>query len=214
MANEVANKVIFNGETLIDLTSDTVAAQYLLTGYTAHDRSGVVVTGTCPYNVDATDANALAGEILSGRTAYVGSAKVTGSMPNIGAVSAADYIEAKAQQYTIPAGYHDGSGVVGISATEQAKIIATNIREGITILGVEGTMTGTEDVVAESPTVTPGPTDQTIVPSQGYNYLAQVTVLAIPYTAVVNEQGGLTYTIGSAPTQSNSSEPETNGEGE
>ena len=179
MANEVANKVIFNGETLIDLTSDTVAAQYLLTGYTAHDRSGVVVTGTCPYNVDATDANALAGEILSGRTAYVGSAKVTGSMPNIGAVSQGDY--------------------------EQAKIIATNIREGITILGVEGTMTGTEDVIAESPIVTPGPTDQTIVPSQGYNYLAQVTVLAIPYTAVVNEQGGLTYTIGSAPAASNES---------
>ena len=60
------------------------------------------------------------------------------------------------------------------------------------------TMSGTEDVHAESPTVTPSSTQQVVVPGTGYNYLAQVTVEAIPYTAVVNEQGGLTYTIGSA----------------
>lgn len=197
MANEVANKVIFNGETLIDLTSDTVAAAYLLAGYTAHDRSGATITGSCPYNVDATDANALAGEILNGRTAYVGSAKVTGSMPNIG--QATGYISDVDTPYQIAAGYHDGSGTVAISAAEAAKLVPENIREQITILGVTGTMTGTEDVVAESPTVTPSNVVQTIVPSEGYNYLAQVTVQAIPYTAVVNEQGGLTYTIGASP---------------
>lgn len=65
-------------------------------------------------------------------------------MPNRGAVTGT--ISTKAQQYTIAQGYHDGSGKVSISSTEQAKIIATNIRQGVTILGVEGTMSGTEDM--------------------------------------------------------------------
>lgn len=40
------NKVQYGNTTLIDLTSDTVTADKLLQGYTAHDRSGVQITGT------------------------------------------------------------------------------------------------------------------------------------------------------------------------
>lgn len=40
------NKIIYNGNTLIDLTGDTVTADKLMQGYTAHDRSGAVITGT------------------------------------------------------------------------------------------------------------------------------------------------------------------------
>ena len=40
------NKIIYNGNTLIDLTGDTVTADKLLQGYTAHDRSGAQITGT------------------------------------------------------------------------------------------------------------------------------------------------------------------------
>lgn len=44
------NKVVVNKngtpETLIDLTADTVTPETLLSGYTAHDRSGAVITGT------------------------------------------------------------------------------------------------------------------------------------------------------------------------
>lgn len=40
------NKIIYNGNTLIDLTGDTVTADKLMQGYTAHDRSGVQITGT------------------------------------------------------------------------------------------------------------------------------------------------------------------------
>lgn len=196
MANEEANKVIFNGETLIDLTSDTATVQNVLSGFTFHDRAGVIRTGACTFDADTSDANALAGEILSGRIAYVSGSKVTGTMPNRGQVTG--YISDKTTAYQIAAGYHDGSGTVSILAAEAAKLVPSNIREEITILGVTGTMTGTEDVHAESPTVTPSSTQQVVVPGTGYNYLAQVTVEAIPYTAVVNDQGGLTYTIGSA----------------
>ncbi len=69
-------------------------------------------------------------------------------MKNNGAVKG--IISTVAGEYTVPQGYHDGSGKVSIDATEQAKLIATNIREGVTILGVEGTMSGSEDMKPQS----------------------------------------------------------------
>lgn len=62
------NKVIYGGKTLIDLTGDTITPDKLLAGYTAHDKSGEIVEGTCPFDVDSTDATATAAEILSGIT--------------------------------------------------------------------------------------------------------------------------------------------------
>lgn len=194
MPDQYINKVIFGGNTLIDLTADTVDAAHLLSTYTAHDRSGATITGTCTYNADTSDATATADEILSTKTAYANGSKVTGSMPNRGAVTGT--ITTKAQQYTIQQGYHDGSGKVSIASTEQAKIIAGNIRQGVTILGVEGTMSGQEDVHAQSKTVTPTTAQQVITPdSPDYNYLTQVTVNAIPYVETANSYG-ITVTIG------------------
>ncbi len=198
MANQYVNKVIVNGQTKIDLTSDTLTTAVLLSGYTAHDRSGAPITGACTYDADTTDATASASEILATKTAYVSGSKVTGTMPNRGGVTGV--ISTVDGEYTVQNGYHDGSGKVGIDSTEQAKIVATNIREGVTILGVEGSMTGTEDVVAGSPSVTPTFSQQVIVPdsttSPAQNYLAQVTVAAIPMTEVDNDKGGVTLTIG------------------
>ena len=48
-------------------------------------------------------------------------------------------ISTKAGTVTIPAGYTTG-GTASISSTEQAKIIATNIKSGVTILGVAGSL--------------------------------------------------------------------------
>lgn len=193
MANQYVNKVIYGGQTLIDLTGDTVTASDILTGKKAHDKSGAQITGTCSYDADTSDANATAAEILATKTAYVAGSKITGSMPNRGAVTGT--ISTKTQQYTIQNGYHDGSGKVSISSTEQAKIIAGNIRQGVTILGVEGTMSGSEDVHAQTKTVTPATTAQTVTPDTGYNYLTQVTVNAIPYVETDNASGGITVTI-------------------
>ncbi len=196
MANKNISKVVYGGKTLIDLTADTVTADKILKGVTAHDKSGAIITGACTYNADTSDATAASAEILSGKTAYVNKVKITGEMKNNGAVSGE--ISKKADEYTVPIGYHDGAGKVKISATEQAKIIATNIRAGVSILGVIGTMSGAEDVKAQAKSVIPKTTAQTILPDSaaGYNYLTQVTVNAIPYNESDNAQGGKTVTIG------------------
>lgn len=194
MANQNVNKVIYGGRTLIDLTGDTVTASDILVGKTAHDKTGAEVEGTCTYDADTSDATAAAAEILETKTAYVDGAKVTGSMPNRGAV--AGTISTKAGQYTIPQGYHDGSGKVGISSTEQAKIIAGNIKSGVTILGVTGTMTGKDDMHLQTKSATPATTAQTILPDTGYDGMSQVDVAAIPYTETDNTSGGITVTIG------------------
>lgn len=196
MAEKTISKVVYGGKTLIDLTADTVTASKILKGATAHDKSGAAIVGTCTFNADTSDATATGAEILSGKTAYVNGVKVTGEMKNNGAVSGV--ISKKADSYTVPIGYHDGSGKVAISTTEQAKIIATNIRGGVTILGVTGTMSGTEGAKAQTKTITPTTAQQVVLPDdkQGFNYLSQVTVEAIPYNESENAQGGITVTIG------------------
>lgn len=188
------SKVIFNGEVLIDLTDDTVTAASLLKGITAHGKDGAPITGTCDWDAATGDATAAAAEILTGKAAYVKGKKVTGTMPNRGAV--AGKISTKAGAYTVPQGYHDGSGKVTIDSTEQAKLIPTNIREGVTVLGVEGTMSGSEDMKPQSKSVTPKASAQTVLPDEDYNCLSQVEVAAIPYAVSDNTSGGKTVTIG------------------
>jgi hypothetical protein len=188
------SKVIYGGNTLIDLTADNVKADKLLKGYTAHGADGEVINGSCDYDANTQDATATEAEILTGKTAYNKGAKVTGKMKNNGAVSGT--ISTKAQKYTVPQGYHDGSGTVQIDSTEQAKLIPANIREGVTILGVGGEMSGSEGVKAQSKNVTPSSEQQTVLPDTGYTHLAQVTVAPIPYVESDNSAGGITVTIG------------------
>lgn len=188
------SKVIYGGNTLIDLTGDNVEANKLLVGFSAHGANGEVVTGSCDFDANTQDATATASEILKGKTAYNKAAKVTGSMPNNGSVKGV--ISTKNYMYTVPQGYHDGSGKVQIDEKEQAKITPENIREGVTVLGVTGTMSGTEDARPQSKVVVPTTSVQTILPDDGYNYLAEVTVEPIPYTESDNSAGGKTVTIG------------------
>ena len=196
MANEAINKVIYGGKTLLDLTIDDVTAADVLVGKKFHLPSGVQGTGTCEYDADTSDATAVAAEILTGKTAYKNGEKLTGTMPNRGAV--AGVISNASSPYTVPNGYHDGSGVVGIDSTELTKLIPNNIREGVTVLGVTGTMSGSEGVRATAANVTPYTTAQTIMPADlgNYNYISQVNVAAISYVETQNAAGGLTVTIG------------------
>lgn len=185
--------VLGTGEVLMDLTADTVDSSKLLYGETAHDKAGDPITGTCTYDADTSDATATAAEILNGSTAYVNGVKITGSMPNRGGVERTNSTDAVT--YTIPQGYHDGSGTVEINATEQAKIIAGNIKAGVEMLGVTGTYSG-EAISVQSKSVSSSFSAQTVLPDSGYDYLSQVTVAAMPITRVLNAAGGYTVTIG------------------
>lgn len=194
MANQYVNKVVIGGETKLDLTSDTVVPEKLAQGYKAHDKSGAPIVGTNTFDADTSDATAAAAEILDGKTAYVAGNKITGTMPNKGAVTGE--ISNKDTDFTIPAGFHDGSGKVGISSTEKQKLIAENIKTGISILGVVGSYGGEEIKSQANKNVVPKFTEQVVTPDNGFDYLSQVTVAAIPVTETDNASGGVTLTVG------------------
>lgn len=194
-SNQYVNKVVLaDGTTLIDLTGDDVTRATVLAGMKFHLPSGEGTTGTCPFDADTSDADAVAAEILYGKTAYKNGSKLTGTMPNNGGVTGS--VSTVSGQYSVPAGYHDGSGKVGIASAEQAKITAGNIKAGIQILGVTGTYSG-ESVSVRSASATPKFTAQTILPGTGYDYLSQVDVAAIAVVEADNSAGGKTVTIGS-----------------
>ena len=107
---------------------------------------------------DTSGATASSGDILSGKSAFLGSGSVTGTMSNNGAVSGSI---AKADgAYTIPAGFHNGSGSVRISQEEQAKLVSGNIKSGVTVLGISGksSIVDTGDATAAAGTIVSGKT--------------------------------------------------------
>lgn len=197
MANQYVSKVVLsNGTTLIDLTADTNTAATMLSGATAHDKSGAPITGSCTYDSDTSDDTAAVSEILSGKTAHARGALLTGTMTNNGAVSGEiSAVSGSGSTYVVPQGYHDGSGTVGLDSSFDL-LIPENVRENITIGGVTGSMSGSEDMAAEAKSVTPSWIAQTITPSTGYNCISQVSVAAIPIAYSDNSAGGQTVTIG------------------
>ena len=94
-------------------------------------------SGTAKF-YDASEADAAAGNVLTGKVFIGKNGQDTGSMANNGSTSGT--ISTKAGTVTIPAGYTSG-GTVSISSTEQAKVIAGNIKSGVTLLGVSGSLT-------------------------------------------------------------------------
>lgn len=191
--NQRVNKIVYGNTVLIDLTADTVTEDKILASYTAHDASGNIITGTCDFDVNSQDATVKVAEMLIGKTAYARGTKLTGTMPNNGSISLT--ISEANEEVSVAQGYHDGSGKVSILETEKAKLIASNIKQGITILGVTGTLEPSSAIKVHAKTVTPKTTQQTIIPDEGYDYLAQVTVNPIPYVETDNSAGGKTVTI-------------------
>ena len=106
---------------------------------------------------------------------------------NNGAVSGS--ITDAATPYNVPAGYHNGQGTVGIANTEKEKLVAGNIKSGVTILGVAGTYSG-EASKLQAKTVTPTKAKQDITADEGYDALSQVTVEAIPVEYHAKQRGG------------------------
>jgi hypothetical protein len=94
-------------------------------------------SGTAKF-YDASEADAAAGNVLTGKVFIGPNGQDTGSMANNGSTSGT--ISTKAGTVNIPAGYTSG-GTVSISSTEQAKVISGNIKSGVTLLGVSGSLT-------------------------------------------------------------------------
>ena len=152
-----------------------------------------IKTSTSSGGTDTSDATVNASDLLENKIAYGASGRIVGSMKNNG--SQTINVSSVNASYTISKGYHDGSGKVCILATEQAKIIAENIKKGISILGVTGTLEPSSEVKVHAKSVTPKKEAQTVLPDKGYDYLSQVTVNAIPYVETDNSANGKTVTI-------------------
>lgn len=73
------NKVIRKGVVALDLTSDTVTPETLMSGTTAHNAAGETIVGTASSGIDTTDATATAADMLNGKTAYAKGEKITGT---------------------------------------------------------------------------------------------------------------------------------------
>lgn len=198
MANEPVNKVVLaDGRVLIDLSGDNTSPSDVLVGRRFHDKSGTERVGTCSFDSNTQDATAVEGDVLLGRSAYARGNRIIGTMPN---KSGEDIVITAIEPVSIPRGYYDGSGTVGVSDADQAKLIPDNIRQGVTILGVLGEMSGSEGVVAQAKTVNPKFTSQTVTPdvNDGYTHLSGVTVNPIAVAYSQNAAGGYTVTIGEA----------------
>ncbi len=107
---------------------------------------------------DTTGTTAASGDILTGKSVFIGNGFVAGSMANNGAVSG--NISKVDGTYTIPAGFHNGKGAVRISNEEQAKLVSGNIKSGVTVLGVSGksSVVDTGDATAAAGTIISGKT--------------------------------------------------------
>ena len=190
---KIINKVIYDGDVLIDLTNDTITAADVINSKTFHLADGTTATGSCTYDADTSDATAGAAEILATKTAYKNGSKITGTMPNRGGnnITVSDKTGT-----TIPTGFYDGSGKAILDSTSSSNLVANNIRNGVTILGVEGTMSPEDELTVGAITATPSTIQQIITAaSESLDYITQATINAIPYTETQNAAGGYTATI-------------------
>lgn len=99
--------------------------------------------------------------------------------------------------FTIPEGMYDGNEAVEIDPDKITELVPMNIRQGVTMLGVRGEMSGTESVKSQSVMISPSTDEQVIYPFGSYEYISSAVLEPISYETVENPNGSLTAIIGS-----------------
>ena len=186
------NKVVYGTTVLVDLTGDTVTADKLLKGATAHDASGEQVTGThvCSGGLDTSDATATANDIAKDKTAYVGGEKVTGSLRLANSLTFSSAVASWDSQNSelMLSGTNPIRCIVSAKGTSKmyctgdklGDAAASDVAEGKTFTSSAGLkVTGTAKAsvsTLQAKTVTPSAAEQTVTPDSSYDGLSSVTV--------------------------------------
>ena len=218
------NKVVYKGDILIDLTTDTVSPETLAVGATAHDKSGELIVGTFEGGTDTSDATASASDIMLNKTAYTADGKTTGTftidseldtqsslltqiasaLQNKAAGGTIE-VEPKLQDKTITAngsytaddGY-DGLGTVNVNVAQSTPTITVS-STGLITASADGKSATKQLTTQAAKTVTPSTVSQTAVSDNVYTTGA-ITVGAIPsdYVKPTAKKGATTYTPGTS----------------
>ena len=192
MSSMAVNKVVYGDAVLVDLTGDTVTADKLLKGATAHDARGEQVTGThvCSGGLDTSDATATANDIAKDKTAYVGGEKVTGSLPLANSLTFSPAVASWDSQNSklmlsgtnsirciVPA---KGTSKMYCTGDKLGDAAASDVAEGKTFTSSAGLkVTGTAKAsvpTLQAKTITPSAAEQTVTPDPSYDGLSSVMV--------------------------------------